>query len=145
MKLASLRLPIISLIIAVNLFSCKKNNEYPENIIIGKWKLVEARGSWGEEDRDYSQYNIVFEFKLNGVLSVTGLPDNYWAIVDKNGKHSYSLYEEDAGYGLEKKIQIGNSYWWYGLGSWNHSINTSIGLHITLAPIDGGHYEFVKL
>jgi hypothetical protein len=57
------------------LVSCSKiDDSTPEDKIIGKWKLMRAEfyGFEGENLINYSNKDIIYNFKLNGTLKVTG-------------------------------------------------------------------------
>jgi len=98
MKITILKIPIILLFLTISFSSCNKNNDNEDVVcssiynfercafveylyhggsstILGKWKLVAVgccAHSPTPECIDYCQHNIVFEFKLNNVLTVSG-------------------------------------------------------------------------
>ena len=87
-----------------------KVEELPASIssVIGKWKLMKEQTSgFGSPSKeiDYSKDNIVYEFKNNGVLTVSGNGIVGWL---ENGNHSYSI-------GNYNEIQIGYSISWYSI------------------------------
>ena len=129
---------IVCFVLSGCFFSCTKKYEDPESesTIIGKWKLVESSSfSFGSGIKvyDYSQYNIVYEFFTNNNLSVSGIPNGISAGY-KNGKHSYLILTEKSGI---FNIMINDEGWCYKV--------TSNELVISLMPVDGEAYKFVKL
>ena len=59
--------------------------------IIGKWKLVEVKKTMPpEESYDYSQYDLIYEFKTNGVLTVSGEIEDVVNYGFSIGEYSYS-------------------------------------------------------
>ena len=93
-------------IILLTMFVCSCNKEKngidefenmicsddPENSIIGKWKLVKCRTNimftHGGEIIDYSQNNIIYEFKKDGTVIISCDIDDYLYLV---GEHSYKF------------------------------------------------------
>ena len=69
--------------------------------IAGKWRLVKEEmsgmGCPPHLITDFSQYNIVYEFKPDGVLTITSNTDYYRGL--KVGDHSYSFVETSDFYG----------------------------------------------
>jgi len=109
-----------------------KVDELPASItsIIGKWKLMKEQTSgFGSPSKeiDYSKQNIVYEFKTNGVLTISG---NGNAGLMEKGNHSYSI-------GNYQKIQVGYSSSWY-------SVSPS-ELIIDSRPVDGSAFYFAKI
>ena len=50
-----------------------KVEELPATSIIGKWKLMKRQIVFGEaSETDYSQSNIIYEFKTNNVVTISG-------------------------------------------------------------------------
>jgi len=75
------------------LSACSKNNEEMSVLddyskILGKWKLLKTTHPITGQSFDYSIDNIVFEFKTNGTLTVSGNIDDLWP---SNGDHIYSV------------------------------------------------------
>jgi len=103
--------------------------------ILGRWKLVESRATFlfhGIQTIDYSQYNIVFEFKTNNVVSVSGMYE-YAPILYEGGDHYYSIDTEEP-----RRINLGEKLkMWYNFASGR--------LYIGDASASMGYYEFVKL
>ena len=92
----------ILVLLAVIFSSCtkKKDNHDEPASFLGKWKLEkeEYRG-WSTTIKTYSQYNIVYEFHSNGVLTVTGVMDDihyglYYGVY-KPGEYLYSIVEDE--------------------------------------------------
>jgi len=71
--------------------SCQKKENSIEysSMVVGKWKLEFI--SDREQTIDYSKYNIVYEFKTNNVLTVTGKVNNTDHRILENGKHFYNV------------------------------------------------------
>jgi len=103
--------------------------------IIGKWKLEKKFQHFGQDVStsclDYSHCNIVYEFKPNGVLTVSGRAgQNIFPGVEN---HSYSI----GSFPDERSLKINNTYWWHNV--------TSERLVFNLLPLDGGAYIFVRV
>jgi hypothetical protein len=107
--------------------------------IIGKWKLEKIRliSRAGLFCTDCSPYNIVYEFKQNGVLTVSGNTENYngyqsgeYSIIEDNRQERYP---SDIAWGLG--INTSGTLW-YKLSSKK--------LIIDYSPLDGDTYYFVK-
>ena len=109
-----------------------KVDELPASMtsIIGKWKLMKAQTSgFGSPSKeiDYSKQSIMYEFKTNGILTVSGNDSAGWM---EKGNHSYSIDNY-------KKIQVGYSSSWYSV-----SPNELI---IDSRPVDGSAFYFAKI
>ncbi len=66
---------LLIVMIIPTLISCSKNDDSnSENEIVGKWKLIRAEfyGFEGENSINYSNKDIIYNFKSNGTLKVTG-------------------------------------------------------------------------
>ena len=106
--------------------------------IIGKWKLEKIRvhSRMGIACTDCSQYNVVYEFKQNGTLTVSGNSENYgW---HESGEYSFIKDEWSMGhdgYPWGLNINEGTTNW-YKLSSKK--------LIIDYSPGDGATYYFVK-
>ena len=111
--------------------------------ILGKWKLEKSAGirfAWQYGDPgtpyqcdDYSQSNIVFEFKTDNVLTISAEIDFYL-----KGEHTYSFVEYNEWYGREIGLKIGE-YTDFGYQ------NSSKELVLNLMPVDGPAYYLVKI
>jgi len=109
-----------------------KVEELPASIssVIGKWKLIKEQTSgFGSPSKeiDYSKHDIVYEFKSNGVLTVSGNDIVGWL---ENGNHSYSV-------GNYNEIQIGYSMYWYSI--------SPDELIIDRRPVDGSAFYLAKI
>jgi len=93
MKQQTLKLTIIMLLLAICFTACKKKNEEPENII-GKWKLTEV-SIWKNyqllEVIDYSSENIIYDFKKNNKLTITGNISDDLFVFDKRFKKKMKI------------------------------------------------------
>jgi len=132
-----LGLAMVLLVLAGSFSSCAEDEE-PTTSIIGKWKLVKVTSSFtsiGPISFDYSQYNILYEFKVNDILTVSGKTDNIDNYMGHEiGEHSYSIIDEDKGY---DRLTIDGQ-------GWGHQISSN-ELIISLAFLDGPIYDFVKI
>ena len=69
---------VLTLLLIGFLISSCSNNDDISNQIIGNWKLMEAKfyglegGGSSEGSIDYSNENIIYNFKSNGILIVSG-------------------------------------------------------------------------
>jgi hypothetical protein len=121
----------------------EKNNAYEDclsvlNIvhdesssILGKWKLLKTIHPMSGQCSDYSQYNIVYEFKANNILTVSGEDDIFG--IDE---HTYSIIEPNEQNSF-RTLKINNSYFW-------HRSSTK-ELMIDDSPLDGGIFYFTKI
>ena len=113
-------------------------NEKAENII-GKWKLekITVLSRLGIFHTDCSPYNVVYEFKENGILIVSANTDNYgW---HESGE--YSFIDDEWGMGHDDYLwglSINN-----GLTNWY--VLSSKELIIDYSPGDGATFYFVKI
>lgn len=93
---------ILAIIIMLSTLSCKKSEitiddlqcpvtaiQGKENVIIGKWKLVKQDNAWGVPSVDYSCQKIIYEFKSDGRLLVTGNVEYLLSI--PLGSHKFEL------------------------------------------------------
>ena len=128
-----LKLAVVLVFFAGSIYSCTKENEESATII-GKWKYVKCVYPFGNKLYDYSQYNIVYEFKPNNILAISGEThiENY--VGHEIGKHFYSLGDFSDGRNL--KIDDYSIYWCRIFSN---------ELEIDLTPVDGGMYKFVRL
>ena len=153
-----LKLTALLLILVGSLSSCDKlrNFEFDKinfqslhkEAIVGKWKLVEIKqwyhrdGKWNLVSYDHSQHDIVYEFTKSGILKVAGDIDSVNIYIrHEQGTYPYSFIEDKKSemnglsYGLE--IGIYGATYWYRFFSGK--------LEITLAPVDGPAYYFVRI
>lgn len=90
------------------------------NQIVGSWKLLEAKfyglegGSSSGGSIDYSDENIIYNFKSDGYLIVSGGNNAGYA----NGEYEYFFEEDHFGGDTAPKVlmvKINNSRWTYDL------------------------------
>ena len=134
----------ITVLLLVSIFSsCSKNTSNIEEMrflknpseLFGKWKLSETVSSGfitQPKTENYSQYNIVFEFKPNGILTVSGNLDSHWP---NNGDHDYSVVEPDTQHG--PNLKISTLYFW--------TRSNSKELEIDSRPVDGGVFKLLRI
>jgi len=106
------------------------------NEITGKWELLKITISFTPEgaiSRDYSQNNIVYEFKADGILTVSRDINHSDTYVHEQGDHFYSIIDDKEEYTLK----IDNNLYWYSV--------SNNDLIIDQSPLDGFTYYFVKL
>lgn len=116
-------LKIISLLLLIVICSsCNNNDDEVSNQIIGNWKLIEAKlpglkgGDSAERLIDYTNENIIYNFKPNGVLIVSGESNIEYGY--NNGKYEYFFGEDHLGGNNTPKVllvKINNSKWTYNL------------------------------
>lgn len=103
------------LIIGFLISSCSNDDDI-SNQIIGNWKLTKTVCCYFEGGRttDYSNENIIYNFKSNGILVVSGR-DN---VGYTNGEYEYFFGKDHLGGNTDPKVllvKINNSKWTYGL------------------------------
>ena len=105
--------------------------------IIGKWKLekIKVHSRLGISCTDCSPYSVVYEFKQNGTLTVSGNAENYgW---HESGEYSFAKDEWGMGHdGYPWGLNINGTTNWY--------ILSSKKLIIDYSPGDGATLYFVK-
>ena len=102
--------------------------------LYGVWKLVRVAVLFtaaGSQSSDYSQYNILYEFKPNGILTVSGVPENVESYRD--GDYPYSVGNFHDG----RSLKIGVSYLWCRMDGNKLEFDT--------APLDGPIFKLVKV
>jgi len=129
------------LAICLTVTGCDTNKDNQIKYIIGEWKLKKVTIPFIDKSYDYSQYSIVYEFKRNGVLTVSGETDVIDTYIGHTiGKYSYTFIEDKEGYGmvgLPYGLKIDDDTYWYKISSEE--------LTITRTPLDGYAYYLVKL
>ena len=105
-----------------------------DSTIIGKWKLDKIVPFTNLESYDYSQYNIVFEFKTNGTLTVSGTNELANASIFPEGDYLYLLKNDFIRIKSDLFLQ-GKSDFWYNFSS-NEGILGSISLNDNMIPDD---------
>jgi hypothetical protein len=135
-------LTVLLLVLAGEL-SCRKEKA----TIIGRWKLKKVEIPFTGEFNDYSQYNIVYEFKTNNVLTITGEVnhiDNYRGHSLGEYFYSFIVDDEDELYTHLGSLTTTNSsiikidgwYYFYSIFSKELKLDQS--------PIDGFIYHLIK-
>jgi hypothetical protein len=122
----------------------------PEEIIIGKWKLLKSEHPMTGNSADYSQCNVVYEFGTDGILSTISTGECAYGIPLYNYPTSYpypnyedcfySFVDDEEGLGwvgMPYGLQIGSFTYWYRISSKYLEINRS--------PSDGGIDYLVKI
>ena len=112
--------------------------ELDEGGIIGKWKLIQIDVPAFPPDPtsyNYSQYNIIYEFKMNGIFTVSGDIDGITYVGHRIGEHSYFIVTS---FMIAIDYQI-------PLFMWSIFSVFSNYLIINDSPFDGPIYSFVKL
>lgn len=107
---------ILTLLLIGFLTSICSNDDDISNQIIGNWKLTEAKfyGFEGEGSIDYSDENIIYNFKSNGILVVSGGDNAGYT----NGEYEYFFGKDHLGGNTDPKVllvKINNSKWTYDL------------------------------
>lgn len=147
-------LHIITLLLLLGSFaSCSAKLDPEDGIItkamtgiIGNWKLEKIVSSGmtqeGAKTWDYSKNNIMYQFQLDGILTVAGdintIPDYYGDYTI--GNHAYTIIHDKEGYGmvgLPYGLKINYSTFWYSLSSKE--------LIIDGRPLDGNAYYLTKI
>jgi len=131
-----------TLIIILGLFllsNCSNKEHLQDNQIIGKWKLIEVQylGIDGLSSKDYSSENIIYNFKSNGILEVTGGEN----IGYSTGEYDYIFGEGNlGGDNVDPKVlllQIDGSKWTFDLNNEKLKIGQSY--------VDGADLIFVRI
>ncbi len=100
--------------------SCSNDDDSSNNQIIGEWKLIEAKfyglegGNSSEGSIDYSDKNIIYNFQLNGTLTVSGEENAGYP----DGTYEYFFGEDHLGGMNDPEIllvKINESKWTYDL------------------------------
>ena len=74
--------------------SCQNQIELDPDIpILGKWKLIKSVGMGAKGD--YSEYNIFFNYDSNGIMTISGVPENFEGLDNGECSYCYSLFEKD--------------------------------------------------
>lgn len=105
---------IILLWILSAAIGCSKDNDIENNKIVGEWKLEEAQiyGFEGGRSIDYSRENIIYNFRSDGILVITGGENAGYP----NGEYEYALVKEPLGGPDDPEVlflKIENSEWTY--------------------------------
>jgi len=109
----------------------------PQKAILGKWRLVKVTAPFtptGPISYNYSKYNIIYEFKADGTLTVSGNIEQIdWYGGHEIGEHTYSIVGNENGYSLI----IG-----YGMYGCNISFKTLV---MDERPVDGYLYNLDRI
>jgi hypothetical protein len=81
---------------------------------------------------DYFKDTILFEFKTDGILTVSGRTDLQWPY---DGDYTYSIVEPDEQNDY-RNLKIGASYFWTRVSSKELKIDAS--------PLDGEVHKLIK-
>jgi hypothetical protein len=137
---------LILMMAIVVLSSCSKDNDDDAtNQIVGKWKLVkieyykrDANTNGSLQSTDYSVKNIIYDFRLNNKLIISG-EDN----MDSENRVSDYVFEKDylSGFPSEGEskmflVKIDGS-------KWNYSLTNGI-MKLGQSYIDGSDLYFEK-
>jgi hypothetical protein len=84
-------------ILIISLTGCEKATN---DMIMGSWKLVMLVITPDYQERDtidYSNENIIYDFRKNGRLVITGnIPNDFYLFKDfQKGNHRYKFYYHD--------------------------------------------------
>jgi hypothetical protein len=109
--------------------------------IIGKWKLERRLPGRGGVCKDYSQCNVVYEFKSNGVLTISGQSAELVS-PGRIGNHCYSIIDIIWPSGLP---DVWITYPGIKMGDQRYQlILCSNKLVMSQAPHDGPTYYFIR-
>jgi len=106
--------------------------------ILGKWKLVKTMHPMSKGCLDYSKCNVVFEFRSDSVLTISGETIHirpYFGFDTDEYEFFYSFVEPNQQNSF-RTLKINTSYFWHRI-----SVNELI---IDDSPLDGGIYYLVK-
>ena len=107
---------LLILLTITSLISCSKSDDSNENEhFFGEWKLNRAdlHGFEGTKTFDYSNDNIIYNFRSNGILTVTGAEN----VGYPSGEYSYYFGKDYLGDGTNGSktllVNIESSKWIY--------------------------------
>lgn len=130
---------LISLILV--LLNCRNQDSESSNPLVGQWKLIQTKtsaGNTGFVTEDFSSRNIVYDFKANNTLTVTGSSNEGGGYSD--GNYSYQLLQKSFPLNPNQSpniVKISLSEWTYAVSGATLSLNT---LHV-----DGSELIFQKI
>lgn len=106
---------VFLVLFAILILGCSNDDVSPTQII-GNWKLMEAKfySPEGESSTDYSNSNIIYNFKANGTLVVSG--EEHPGYTD--GTYEYFFGNDFLGGETDPKVllvKINGSKWTYDL------------------------------
>lgn len=103
---------IYLILISLTILSCSKNDDSPENPILGEWKLIKiiSDDNYNPPILDYSNKNIIYNFTSHEIRYSTGSYESiitgYELIITgeenagyPNGKYTYNFREDYPGPG----------------------------------------------
>jgi len=156
-------LSVVLLILAIGFVSCDEQNEcnpIPLNIedcwaifgtfahdssasIVGKWTLKKAFSGWkGQSCWDYSQCNIIYEFRPDGSLIISGRPAGL-PVYHRGNRHSYSIIDLIWPSGTPG---VTITYPGIRIGNWEYQLTLSSNeMIISQAAHDGSTFYFVRI
>ncbi len=122
---------VILIIMVVTLSACPREDTISIDPIIGKWKLIEIRFSGFERisSIDCSDKNIIYNFKTDDILNVSGVSANDKYLRYSNGEYKYFFGKGRlGGGGSDPKIllvEIETTKWTYKLTDGKMVLSTS--------------------
>ena len=142
MKTKNFQHAAIALLFAVCFSSCSKKGGDEQFTIVGEWKIVTVEIPFIGESNDYSLYSIVYEFRTNGILTVSGETDHIELYRGHEpGEYPYAIISKD-----EAREKVGIDDYRLKIGAIYLSYNVSSKvLVIDGKALDGGTYHFVKI
>lgn len=132
---------IVIIILAImSISSCSSDTNSSNTEIVGQWQLKQINyyglegGNSSQSTVDYSDQNIIYNFKVNGVVTISG--ENPGII---EGDYDYSYGEDYLGGSTDPKIllvKIDNIKYTYSLKNGEMTLGKSY--------VDGPDFVFVK-
>lgn len=123
----------ILFILTIGYYGC--SDDYESTNVVGKWKLEKAETVfYNPQLYNYSQNNIIYEFKSNGILIISSDIDDY--IGDMPGEYTYdsvSAKNENE----PNTLIFNDSSWWYSISEKEMILDNS--------PLDGPILYFVRI
>ena len=112
-------------------------DDYLTSCIIGKWKLMKVLvyTDIALKVDDYSKDNIIYEFKSNGILTISGVPKDNGGY--RAGDHTYSVVPNPY-FGASYRLII-DTFFIYGCKIANNE------LWFDILPLDGPAYFLNKI
>ncbi|REE25556.1 hypothetical protein DFQ09_102146 [Winogradskyella pacifica] len=107
---------LVLIVLLVTVFGCSDDEFSSVNKIVDEWKLTEIRyyTSSGNSIIAYSDVNIVYDFRNDGTLVVSGVEQGIY----NNGTYEYEI-EEGVVEGISDlvifTVKIDQTYWAYDL------------------------------
>ena len=130
---------ILILIMAIaTLLSCSKDDDSTTDQIVGEWRLLRTTCCFfeGGKTTDYSDENIIYNFKRNGILIITGGQNVEYPV----GEYQYFFGKDNLGSNTNEPkillVKIDNNKWTYSL--------TKGIMTLGMSYIDGPNLEFER-